>query len=279
MNGLRYYTAMSSIKDKKGLRVSWINQLKSTFLVREHVYQPTRFSMSVANLVVQVTRKPIKHLHLRLTPSDEAIRVSAPLFLSEAQIRAQVLSRLTWIEAKRALFSHRTNQQRAYQFVTNEVHYYLGEPYRLVVDDQVKRASVTVKDAEKILLLAVPATANGAKRQAVLTAFYRAALKTMIPHLLAKWQPVLGVEVADWGVKAMRTRWGTCNTRDKRVWLSLMLAKAPHECIEYVMVHELVHLLERNHTPRFHALMTQFLPEWPELAEQLKRVALVEVGL
>lgn len=109
--------------------------------------------------------------------------------------------------------------------------------------------------------------------------FYRATLKQYIPELLAKWQPMMGVEALDWGVKDMRTRWGTCNTRDKRVWLSLMLAKMPVECIEYVMVHELVHLLERNHTPRFHALMTQFLSNWPALQQQLNQSARNELSL
>jgi hypothetical protein len=151
--------------------------------------------------------------------------------------------------------------------MTGEVHDYLGQAYRLhVVEGKGKQQVVLTEHG---LQMTVSAQTTLEKRAALMDAFYRATLKDMMPSLLAKWQPIMGVQANDWGIKAMKTRWGTCNTRDKRIWMSLMLAKSPPECIEYVLVHELTYLLERNHTPRFHALMTQFLPHWVELKQKL----------
>jgi predicted metal-dependent hydrolase len=112
------------------------------------------------------------------------------------------------------------------------------------------------------------------KRESVLTEWYRRQLKALIPDLIAEWQPVLGVEVADWGVKKMKTKWGSCNTRDRRVWLNLELAKKPPRCLEYVLVHELAHLLESHHNGRFKALMDQFMPRWRLHRDELNQAPL-----
>ncbi len=240
---------------------------------------PKKTQLFLSDIPVSVTRKPIKNLHLRLVPPAGQVAVSAPMHLTDAQIKTSLQPRLAWIKEKQAALAQRPVVQPK-TWVSGEQHAYLGNVYRLVVIESEKsRSSVTVDALQNQLVMQVPRGATLEHKAKAMAHFYRMTLKQLIPELLAKWQPTMGVEALDWGVKDMKTRWGTCNTRDKRVWLSLMLAKMPVECIEYVMVHELVHLLERNHTPRFHALMTQFLPNWPELQQQLNQSARNELSL
>ncbi len=259
--------------------MSWLNGLLSGKkpLLKPKVLAPSWLQLD--GLDIEVTRKPIKHLHLRLRPPSGKVEVSAPMHLTDAQIKSSLQPRLDWIRAKQAALALRPVVQEK-TWISGEQHAYLGKPYRLVVvESERSRSSVTMDEAQQHLVMQVPKGASSEHKAKVMAQFYRATLKQRIHELLAKWQPIMGVEALDWGVKDMKTRWGTCNTRDKRVWLSLMLAKMPGECIEYVMVHELVHLLERNHTPRFHALMTQFLPNWPALQQQLNQSARNELSL
>ena len=256
--------------------MSWLNWLtpRQKTVTTKAVMQESQ--LLVADMAVRVIRKPIKHLHLRMVPPDASVQVSAPLHLSDERIRLTVLERLTWIKARQAAFATRA-VPAVKQYVTGEMHYYCGQPYRLVVIEGVGKQQVVLNG--DVLQMTVAVASSLEKRAALMDTFYRTTLKTKMPVLLAKWQPIMGVQANDWGIKAMKTRWGTCNTRDKRIWLSLMLAKTPVECIEYVLVHELVHLLERNHTPRFHAIMTQFLPHWPALKQQLNQSARSELML
>lgn len=254
-------------------------QRLNTLIFRQSSISTGLSLLDIDGISVEVVRKPIKHLHLRLRPPTGKVQVSAPMHLTDAQIKTSLQPRLDWIRAKQAAFAQRPVVQEK-TWISGEQHVYLGKIYRLeLVESEGNRSSVTIDDARQQLVMQVPRGATREHKAKVLANFYRATLKQSIPELLVKWQPIMGVQVLDWGVKDMKTRWGTCNTRDKRVWLSLMLAKMPVECIEYVMVHELVHLLERNHTPRFHALMTQFLPNWPALQQQLNQSARNELSL
>jgi predicted metal-dependent hydrolase len=253
---------------KRAFLVSWLNWLtphKKSAKTKAAIQES---QLLVADVSVRVIRKPIKHLHLRLVPPTGVVQVSAPMHLSDERIRLTVLERLDWIKAKQVAFTLRPKPS-VRQYMTGEVHDYLGQTYRLYVVECKGKQQVVL--TEHGLQMTVSAHTTLEKRAALMDAFYRATLKDMMPSLLAKWQPIMGVQANDWGIKVMKTRWGTCNTRDKRIWMSLMLAKAPVECVEYVLVHELTHLLERNHTPRFHALMTQFLPNWPDLKQQLNQ--------
>jgi len=256
--------------------VSWLNWLTPRKKLSKTKCVAQESQLLVADLSVRVIRKPIKHVHLRLVPPTGVVQVSAPMHLSDERIRLTVLERLDWIKAKQVAFTLRPTPL-VRQYMTGEVHDYLGQAYRLhVVEGKGKQQVVLTEHG---LQMTVSAQTTLEKRAALMDAFYRATLKDMMPSLLAKWQPIMGVQANDWGIKAMKTRWGTCNTRDKRIWMSLMLAKSPPECIEYVLVHELTHLLERNHTPRFHALMTQFLPHWAELKQKLNASARSEQRL
>jgi hypothetical protein len=145
--------------------------------------------------------------------------------------------------------------------ISGESHYFLGQPYTLRVFPQKGPGCVSLQCAPFIDLYVRPG-ASVLDRQRVLHRWYREELKELVPPLLARWQPVVGVAAAEWGVRMMRTRWGSCNIRARRIWLSLELARKPVECLEYVVVHELTHLLERRHNHRFYGYMDQFLPTW-----------------
>jgi predicted metal-dependent hydrolase len=120
---------------------------------------------------------------------------------------------------------------------------------------------VVIKNRAKLILYVRPNTTT-ANRELVLNEWYRDELKKRIPALIAKWEPIIGREVAGWGVKRMKTKWGSCNIPQRRLWLNLELAKKPPECLEYILVHEMVHLLERHHNDAFRAYMDKFLPHW-----------------
>jgi hypothetical protein len=145
----------------------------------------------------------------------------------------------------------------------------MGEVYQLDVIQHDAAPSIEIQADDKILLW-VRRGSSREKREKVLREWYRAELKKLIPPLIARWEPVIGVEVAEWGVKRMKTRWGSCNTKAHRIWVNLELAKHPIERLEYIVVHEMVHLLEHRHNKRFYAYMDRFLPEWRQHREALK---------
>ena len=157
--------------------------------------------------------------------------------------------------------------------VNGESHYYLGRRYRLRVHEQDGPARVVVRGIACLDLFVRPGTC-AEQREAILLRWHRAQLKALIPPLLEKWQPIVGVQVADWGIKKMKTKWGTCNRKAGRIWLNLELAKKPIQCLEYILVHELIHLLERQHNDRFRAMMDQFLPSWRLYRDELNRAPL-----
>ena len=216
--------------------------------------------MEVQGLRVEVVRKPIKHLHLAVHPPDGRVRVSAPEYVSDETIRLAVINKLSWIRRQQQRFRAQPRQSRR-EMVSGESHYYQGRRYLLSVVEEKAPPRVRILN-NRTLELKVRPGSDRAKREAVLYAWYRARLKEQIPPLIAKWEPIVGVEVADWGVKRMKTRWGSCNIEARRIWLNLELVKKPPLCLEYVLVHEMVHLLERHHNERFRTLMTQFMPNW-----------------
>lgn len=222
---------------------------------------------TVNGIVIEVVRKKIKNFHLRVYPPRGEVRVSAPLHVSKKSLESVILARMEWIQQQQARLSQIAAPLITSQFKTGDVHYYQGRPYVLNVIECAGRAKVVLR--ENFLDLYIRAGADADKRQALLNHWYRQQLALRIPELIAKWQPVIGVTVADWGIKAMKTRWGTCNIGDRRIWLALALAQKPAHCLEYVVVHEMVHLLERTHNHRFQAFMTRFLPDWPKIKQEL----------
>jgi len=215
--------------------------------------------ITVGGVRVQVLSKNIKNLHLGVYPPNGRVRVAAPLRLSTSAVRLAVIGKLGWIKRQRARFEAQPRQSRR-EMVSGESHYFLGRRYRLRVIDREGPPALAVRNRSMELQVR-PATGTE-KRAEFLERWYRHQLKTLIPALVEKWQAVLGVAVAEWGVKKMKTRWGACNIEARRIWLNLELAKKPVQCLEYIVVHELAHLLSRHHDERFIAVMDRHLPQW-----------------
>lgn len=223
--------------------------------------------LTVSGIRVEVVRKDIKNLHLGVYPPLGRVRVAVPLVVNDEAVRLAVIDKLGWIKRQRAKFAEQPRQSQR-EMVNGESHYVLGRRYRLRVHEVDAPARVALRGIASLDLFVRPGT-RVEQREAVLMRWHREQLNTLIPPLLAKWQPIIGVRAADWGIKKMKTKWGTCTPKARRIWFNLELAKKPAMCLEYIAVHELVHLLERNHTERFTALMDGFLPNWRVCRETL----------
>ncbi|KUK55632.1 MAG: Uncharacterized protein XD77_0359 [Marinimicrobia bacterium 46_47] len=152
---------------------------------------------------------------------------------------------------------------------TGEIHTFWGNPYRLHVIEQASPPQVWLGD-EKTLIMQIQAGMDRDERKVLLEDWYRRQLKKVIPDFISHWEPVLGVHVKEWRVKKMKTRWGSCNIQAQRIWLNLELAQRPPKCLEYIVVHEMTHLLERYHNARFYRLMDSWMPDWRDYKELLK---------
>ena len=228
--------------------------------------------LTVSGIKVEVVRKDSKNLHLGVYPPHGRVRVAAPLVVSDEAVRLAVIDKLGWIRRQKAKFAEQPRQSQR-EMVNGESHYFLGQRYRLRVHEQDAPARVAVRGVASLDLFVRPGT-GAEQREAVLLRWHREQLKALIPPLLEKWQLILGVQVADWGIKKMKTKWGSCNPATGRVWFNLELAKKPGQCLEYIVVHELVHLLERHHNERFAALVEAHVPEWRQYREMLNQTPL-----
>ncbi len=227
--------------------------------------------VQIGSLSLQLNRKPIKNLHISVLPPDGRIRVSAPEQMTNTAIRMAVISRIPWIKQQQRSFAAQPRQSDR-EMVSGECHYLWGKRYRLNLVERAGRHEVKVSGG-KIHLFVNPGT-SVENRAVVLTEFYRAQLKAQVEKRLPEWQQRIAVEVVDWGVKKMKTKWGSCNIAAQRIWLNLELAKKPPECLEYILVHELVHLLVRKHDQTFRAHMDKQLPNWQDIRDLLNKMPL-----
>ncbi len=228
--------------------------------------------ITVGQFSVEVERKDIKNLRLGVYPPDGKLKVSAPLHVKDDVVRLLIVSKIPWIKTQQAKF---TNQERQTEreYVSGETCYFQGRGYLLNVIYHDHTPKVALRHNTHIDLY-VRHGSSLEKREQVLTAWYRQTLKEKLPELINKWQPVMGVTVRDWSVKRMKTKWGTCNINAGRIWLNLELIKKPEHCLEYVVVHEMVHLLERHHNARFIGYMDKFLPQWRSHKQELNQFIL-----
>jgi len=211
-------------------------------------------------LQVHIVRKDIKNLHLGVYPPSGRARVAAPLRISDAAVRRAVIGKLGWIKRHQRRFAAQPRQSER-EMVSGESHYFLGQRYRLRVISQDGAAKVLVRNKATIELHVRPET-NAEERDRVLQRWYRQQLKELVPPLLEKWQKAFGVQVSACRIKRMKTKWGTCTVDARRIWVNLELAKKPVRCLEYIVVHELAHLIERHHNDRFISIMDKHLPQW-----------------
>lgn len=224
----------------------------------------------VSNLTVDVIRKDIKNMHLAVYPPTGRVRISAPLRVNDDAIRLFAISKLGWIKRHQRKFE---NQERISprEYKERESHYFQGKRYLLRIKETDGAGFIDLK-GKTYLDLYVRKNASFINKQRVVNEWYRTRLKAMLPELVKTWEIKIGVKVESFGIKRMKTKWGSCNINKKRIWLNLELAKKPIHCLEFVLVHEIVHLLERNHNDRFKRLMDTYFPNWKQVKEELNRI-------
>ena len=225
--------------------------------------------IELGDITVDVILKDIKNVHLSVHPPAGHVRISAPQRMSLDTIRVFAISKLDWIKQQQAKLREQ-ERETPREYVERESHYVWGKRYLFSINESEEPPAVELKHS-RMLLRVRPGTGEDRKRMLV-EEWYRARLKEAVPPLLARWQPVLGVQVERWFVQRMKTRWGSCNHRSRTIRLNTELAKKPPECLEYIVVHELVHLLEPTHNARFVALMDRSMPRWQLHRQVLNRL-------
>ncbi len=227
--------------------------------------------LTVRGIDIDVVYKDIKNLHIGVYPPLGRVRVAAPTRLDDDQVRLAVIQRLPWIKRQREQLRCAERQSER-EMATGESHFVWGVRRRLRVIERPGRAHVEI-DGERLVLY-VPAGRNDEQRRAILDAWYRSQLREEIPALIAAWESTLEVQVPNWTIRRMRTKWGTCNRETRRLTFNVELAKKHPKCLEYLVVHEMMHYFERNHGDRFIALMDAAMPDWRARRDQLNEAPL-----
>ena len=221
---------------------------------------------------VEVVRKDIKNLHVAVYPPAGRVRVATPLRLDDDAVRVAVISRLGWIRRQQARFADQVRESQR-ELTTGESIYFLGRRFRLEIIEDSGSPGVRVATNSRIQLRCRPG-ADRAKREGILSEWYRDRLREQIPPLLRKWERKVGVNVAEVRIRRMKTRWGSCNAAARRIWLNLELAKKSASSLEYILVHEMIHIHERRHGERFREIMDAMMPGWQLQREELNRAPL-----
>jgi predicted metal-dependent hydrolase len=225
--------------------------------------------IKLGDIAVEVVKKDIKNVHLSVYPPAGRVRISAPLRMNLDTIRVFAISKLGWIKQQQKKLREQ-ERETPREYLDRESHYVWGKRYLLKVIESDETPMVELKHSE--MRLRVRPSAGDEKKQAIVEAWYRDQLRQAIPALIAKWESLIGVKVARFSVQRMKTKWGSCTRDTRSIRLNTDLAKKPPECLEYIVVHEMVHLLELTHNGRFMALMDQFLPNWRFYREELNRL-------
>lgn len=230
-------------------------------------------SLTVRGIDIVVIYKDIKNLHIGVYPPTGRVRVAAPKKLDDHQVRLAVIKRLPWIKKQRDQLRSAARQSER-EMVTGESHYIWGIRRRLKIIERSGRAHIEV-DGERLLLY-VPAGTDSEHRRTALDRWYRAQLRHELPALIAKWEQKLELSVPKWTIRRMKTKWGSCNRQTRHIWFNVELAKKHPDCLEYIVVHEMTHYLERNHGDRFTSLMDQHMPDWRSRRAQLNDAPLAQ---
>jgi predicted metal-dependent hydrolase len=228
--------------------------------------------IQVSNLMIDTVKKDIRNLHLGVYPPKGRVRVAAPLETTDEAIKLFVLSRMHWIKTQQQKFQDQ-ERQTIRQYLSGESHYFLGDRHLLDVVQTDGRPRIDVPSRKKIVMHIIP-NATHIQKEALFERFYRFELKKLAPTSVEKWQTALGVQAREVRIRKMKTKWGTCNTLEGRIWLNLELAKKDADCIDYVIVHELAHLKEKNHTERFFKLLESAMPDWMQIKQRLNNSTL-----
>lgn len=227
-------------------------------------------TITVRDISIDVVRKDIKNMHLAVYPPNGRVRIAVPLRIDDEAVRLFVISKIGWIRRNRSRYMSQYRETPR-EYVDRESHYFQGKRYLLRVTEQDAPPKVVIKNKTYIDLYVRPGSTIE-QRRTVLNDWYRKELRKTLFLLIERWEPVIGVKVGELGIKLMKTRWGTCNIEASRIWINLELAKKPESSLEYILVHEMVHLLERHHNDRYLAYMEKFLPSWGFLKDELNRM-------
>jgi predicted metal-dependent hydrolase len=232
--------------------------------------------ITISDTEIEVVRKDIKNIHLAVYPPTGRVRIAAPLNVDEDAIRLFAISKLGWIKRNQRKFEGQVRiPQRDYK--QRESHYFRGRRYLLNVIEHDAPPKVVLRTKTYIDFYIRPGTITE-KRHEIMNEWYRGELKKQIPSIIEKWEKILNLSVSEWQVKQMKTKWGSCNIEKRRIWINLELAKKPEQCLEYIIMHEMVHLLERHHNERFLFYMDTFLPNWKQLKTELNKIPVSHAG-
>lgn len=225
--------------------------------------------IDLGDMRIEVLRKDIKNLHLSVLPPHGRVRVAAPRQMNLDTIRVFVISKLEWIRRQQRKMDAQ-EREAPREYLDRESHYVWGRRYLLKRIEEEAAPSVELRHSR--LVLQVRPGTDEARSREILEVWYREQIRVAVPSLIAKWEPVMGVKVGRVFVQRMKTRWGSCNPESQSIRLNTDLAKKPPECLEYIMVHEMAHLLEPTHNPRFRSLMNLFMPQSQHLKDELNRL-------
>lgn len=222
--------------------------------------------LTIRGISIDVIYKDIKNLHIGVYPPLGRVRVAAPARLDDDAVRLAVIQRLPWIKQRREQFQA-TERQSEREMVTGESHYIWGNRRRLQVVERPGRMHFEVSGDR--LVLYTPAGRTADERRAALDHWYREQLRHALPELIAAWEQRLGLSVPRWSIRRMKTKWGSCNRETRHIWFNVELARKHPDCLEYIVVHEMTHYLERGHGGRFTKLMDEHLSDWRTRRDEL----------
>jgi len=228
--------------------------------------------IKIGDIEINIIRKNIKNLHLGVYPPNGRVRIAAPSKTSDESIRLFAISKINWIKRQKVKFD-RQERESDREYVSGESHYFFGKRYLLNIVQIDPKPKVEIKKKTHIDLYIKPNTSQERKKKLV-EDWYREEIKKQLPSLVKKWEKIVGMKVKDIMIRKMKTKWGSCNQKDKRIILNLELAKKPLNCLEYILVHEMVHFIEKNHTEKFKALMDSFMPKWESHKKELNKYPL-----
>jgi predicted metal-dependent hydrolase len=226
-------------------------------------------TIELGDITVDVVKKNIRNVHLSVYPPTGRVRISAPAHMSLDTIRVFAISKLGWIRQQQQKLQEQ-ERETPREYLDRESHYVWGKRYLLKIVEQDAAPIVSLQHST--LWLQVRPGTDEARKQAVVAEWYREQIKEAAPPLIAKWEPSMGVKVTRIFVQHMKTRWGSCNPSAGSIRLNSELAKKPPDCLEYVVVHEMVHLLEPTHNQCFVVCMDRFLPQWQSHRDNLNRL-------
>ncbi|TGM58460.1 M48 family metallopeptidase [Leptospira adleri] len=228
----------------------------------------------LGDIEVELIQKEIRNLHLSVNPPNGRVRISAPLTMKFETIRVYAISKLAWIKKQKRKFKNQERESRR-EYIARESHYFLGKRYLLRVFKTENLQNLDLKHNSIDLYITDSTTWN--KKNEVLKKWYRDRLKEVSVPLIQKWTKNLKLDNVEFSIRSMKTRWGTCNPSKRKIWLNLELAKKPKDCIEFIIAHELIHILEKNHTVRFFSLLNHHYPNWKEAQEKLNRLPISHI--